>query len=125
MKFSVRTLAIFVLVASVFLAMNAVPWRTRHAIYVNDGTSYFPLVDRYGWPYAYLHKYVDSELPSDVAAWDVIDDNRLLQAYDNAIICLVLAVAVTVLIVFIIRRFNAAATTNATDSNLDTAAASR
>ena len=103
-RFSLRTLAIFISVACVFLSLNVVPWRSQWAIYVNGGPSYFPLVDRYGWPYAYLHQYVD-ELPDDIGGWSVIDNNRLLHVFDNLVICSVLSISVTFMIAWMFKRF--------------------
>ena len=101
-RFRIRTLGILTAVLCLFLSLNVIPWRAKYSIYVDDGRSYFPIVERYGWPYAYLHKYVDKNLPNDITQWSVVDDNPRFHALDNIVICTGLALLVTFLIV---RRF--------------------
>jgi len=102
-RFKIRTLLIFVSVVAMFLSLNVFPWRSQCAIYVDGSPPYFPMVDRYGWPYAYLHRYVDADLPRDITQWSMIDDNRLFHTFDNAIICAALSVLLTLLIAWAIR----------------------
>jgi hypothetical protein len=91
-------MGIFTSAVSLFLVLNVIPWRTNWAIYIYDGPSYFPVAERYGWPYAYLHRYIDQGLPDHVTEWSVIEDNRLFHVVDNMVICTALAFLLTLLI---------------------------
>ena len=104
-RFRIRTLGILTAVLCLFLSLNVIPWRAKFSIYIDDGRSYFPIVKQYGWPYTYLHKYVDKNLPNDITQWSVVDDNRLFHALDNIVICTGLALLVTFLIVRGFRYF--------------------
>ena len=98
MKFSVKSIFVVMSVVCVFLSLNFVPWRLKRAVYADGGRSFRYEVDAYGWPYSYVYHYPDT-LPGDLTHWGAIERNRMWHAFDDAVICTILAVFSSYLII--------------------------